>query len=135
MTKKLDIMEELDILELIETPELSYATDSLLERKKIAKNVLFRNPEEILFINKTGFRADSVFAGLNEKHIEYFIKNAPIEHKKEIIRMLKDQKMMNGVWEIVKSMDDDAGDGSVKNQVRMKKVVQYIQDNWAVFQF
>ena len=135
MQNNLDTIEEFDILENIQYPHLSFDVDLLADRKKVSLLVSRKSVEEILLIDKNGFYIDSVFAGLSEKQIEYFAKNAPAEYKKKIIEIFDDQEMMKGVWEITKAMDVDEGDGLTKNQDRIKKVVQYIQDNWAVFKF
>ena len=133
MAKNLDIMEEYEILESIKLPHLSYVMDTLTERKKVARNVLNRKTEDILLVDKTGFYIDSVFAGLNEKSIEYFAKYAPVEYKKNLMKIFQDKEMMDGMWETVKSMDDDEGNGSIQNQNRIKSVIQYIKDNQIVF--
>lgn len=133
MAKNLNIIEEYDLRALIESPELSYVENSVLERKKVAKNILNRKAEEILLINKTGFYIDSVFAGLDEKKIEFFAKNSPLEYKKNLIKIFQDKEMIDGVWEIVKSIDEDEGDGLMQNQKRVKNVIQYIRDNQIAF--
>jgi hypothetical protein len=42
---------------------------------------------------------------------------------------------MKEVFEIVKMMDDDMGNGVTQNQKRIKDVRQYVLDNLVVFQF
>ena len=135
MTKKLDLIEKNEYWDKIANPFFGYVGTSIIDRKRVAQNVLSRKSEDILLVDKFGFSIDSVFAGLNEKQIEFFAKNAPLAHKKELVSIFQDKEMMDGVWEIVKAMDDDEGDGSIKNKDRIKKIIQYIQDNWAVFQF
>jgi len=126
-------MEEYEILESIETPHLSYVLDTLMDRKKTARNVLNRKTEDVLLIDKTGFYIDSIFAGLSEKSIEYFAKHAPMEYKKNLMEIFRDKDMLDSMWETVKSMDDDEGSGTISNQDRIKKVIQYIRDNQIVF--
>lgn len=133
MAKNLNIIEEYDLRALIESPELSYVENSVLERKKVAKNILNRKAEEILLINKTGFYIDSVFAGLDEKKIEFFAKNSPLEYKKNLIKIFQDKEMIDGVWEVARAMDEDEGNNLMSNQDRIKKVIQYIRDNQSIF--
>ena len=134
MTKNLSLIEEIDFRDKIVNPFFEYVENSLVERKKVARDILMRSPKEILLIDRFGFSIDSVFAGLNEIQIEYFVKKAPISYKKELVSIMQDKEMMNGAWEIIKAMDEDEGDGSTKNQDRMKKIIQYIQDNRVTLQ-
>lgn len=134
MTKNLDLIEESEYWDKISNPFLSCIEDSILEKKRVAKDIILRKSEDILLIDKFGFGVDSIFAGLNENKIEYFAKHAPLEYRKDLIDISTDQEMMSGVWMIAKAMDDDTGDGSTKNQERIKKVIQYIVDNRIAFQ-
>lgn len=135
MTTHLNLIEESEYWEKFATPFLSYASTSLVERKRVAMEILIKKPEEILLIDKAGFGIDSIFAGLGERHIEFFAKHAPLAYKKEMMNIFKDSGMMNGVFEIANAMDEDENNGSTRNQTRVKKVIQYIQDNRPVFQF
>jgi len=134
MTKNLNPIEESEYWENFSTPFLSYLGSSIIERKHVAGDIKMRKPEDVLLVDKFGLSVDAVFAGLNEKQIEFFAKNAPLEYKKEMASIFSDQEMMDGVWEIVRAMDNDEGDGSTENQDRIKRVVQYIQDNRIAFQ-
>lgn len=131
----LKIEEEIEISRALENPHFSYVIGTLTEKKRVARLVLSRPENELLFIDKSGFCVDAVFAGISEKHIEYFAKHAPVEYKKEIATIFKYEEMKNDVWEIAKSMDDDEDNSLTRNQERIKRVAQYIQDNRVVFQF
>ncbi|EKE25260.1 MAG: hypothetical protein ACD_5C00228G0003 [uncultured bacterium] len=133
MTRNLTTIEESDYYEKINSPFFSYVIGTVSERKAVSRDILIRTPEDILLIDEFGFGIDSIFAGINESQIEYFAKHAPLEYKKEIIEILSDENMMNGVWEIVKSMDEDEGDNYTVNQDRINKVIRYIQDNQVAF--
>lgn len=135
MSDLLTTIEEINIEEMLRAPHLSYVVENLLDRKKIAASILRRNNEEILLIDSSGFLIDSVFAGLTENHIEYIAKNGPRDYKKNLLKILQDQAMMRGVFEIAKAMDEDLGENITQNQDRVKNVVQYIKDNRIAFEF
>lgn len=134
MNNGIDIVREYEIRGTIEAPYLEYFNMSSSDGKMIANNVHQRTSEDLMLISKAGYCVEAVFAGLKTEHMEYFAKHAPMEYKLELMEIFKDQDGMNGVWEIAKAMDEDAGDGSTKNQERVKNVIQYIQDNRVVFQ-
>lgn len=131
----IEFEHELIIRGLLSEPHLSYVAETLMSRKKVAYSVLRRKETDIMIIDSSGFLIDSVFAGLIEKHIEYIAKNAPKKYKENLLKILQDTEMMKGVFEIVKSMDDDLGENITQNQDRIKNIVQYIKDNRAVFEF
>lgn len=135
MTKNLNLNEELEYWDKFSSPFLAYIESVLIEKKRVSYDIFSRKPEELLLVDSFGFGIDSIFAGLTEIQIEYFAKKAPMQHKKELISIFGDESMMRGVWEIAKAMDDDNGDGSNKNQERIKRVIQYIKDNIVIFQF
>ena len=62
-------------------------------------------------------------------------KNAPEDYKKNILELLNNQEMVNGIFEIAKAMDDDLGRGATQNQDRARNVIQYIKDNRIAFEF
>lgn len=128
----IDIEKELSIRNNLGEPHLSYIEDSISNRKNVSSLVVSKNTNEILLIDSYGFLIDSVFAGLTEKHIEYIAKNAPQDYKNNILKILKDQQMMNGVFEITQSMD---ANNTMEHQKRIKNVIQYIKDNHVVFEF
>lgn len=135
MEKDLSMLEELNIIENLKEPHLSYIIGTMVERKKVAYLVLGKDEKDILLIDSSGFLIDSVFAGLSEKNIEYITKKGPQKYKEALIKILKDQEMMRGAFEIVKAMDDDLGSGVTQNQTRIKNVIQYIKDNRVAFEF
>jgi len=132
---QLNIDEELNIRKNLREPHLSYISSIVENRKKVAYLVLQKKEDEILLVDRSGFLIDSVFAGLTEKHIEYIAKKAPKEYKIRILQILSDKQMMNGVFEVVRSMDGDLGHNITKNEDRIRNVIQYIKDNIQVFQF
>jgi hypothetical protein len=127
--------EELNIRRNMKEPHLSYIEDSIVNRRRVSVLVLSKKENEILLIDSYGFMFDSVFAGLTEKHIEYIAKNGPRDYKTNILKLLRDQEMMKGVFEIAKAMDEDLGEKITKNQERVRNVIQYIKDNRMVFEF
>ncbi len=135
MYHDIDLSSELKIYKLIEKPHLSYILNSIENRKTVAFSILQRNDDAILLIDSDGFIIDSIFAGLTEKHLEYITKNAPKDYKDNILKLLRDQEMVNGVFEIAKAMDGDLGRGATQNQDRVRNVIQYIKDNRIVFEF
>jgi hypothetical protein len=135
MENNLTMLEEFDIERMLQTPHLLFSRMLPNANKRIAFLVLRKKENEILLINSLGFKDPAVLAGLSEKHIEYIAKNGPLEYKENLIEIFSDQRLLNSVWEIAKSMDDDASEDLKKNQGRVKKVIQYIYDNRAMFQF
>lgn len=134
MIKNLDLIEESDLWDKMVNPFLNYTGTSLDNKKRLAMDIFHRSAEEILLIDPSGFGFDSIFAGLAEKHIEYFAKHAPLKYKKELMEIFKDQEMITCALKIAKVMDEDEGDGSNKNQDRIRKNMQYLKDNQAAFQ-
>ncbi len=136
MTDKLKILEEISIRESFEDPHLSYIFGTVQERKRVAYLILAKKENEILLINRSGFLIDSVFAGLSGKNIEYIAKNGPRKYKENLWKILQDQEMMDGVFEISKDMDRDLNTKNAsQNQIRIANVIQYIKDNSPVFKF
>jgi hypothetical protein len=125
MSDLLTTIEEMNATEHLKEPHLSYVVASLQERKKVSLDILKRHENEI----------DSVFAGLNEKHINYIAKNAPRDYKKNILQTIRDPEMLQEVFEIAKAMDKDLGENVTQNQDRLKNIIQYIKDNHVVFEF
>lgn len=135
MKEKIDILEEIEIEKNIREPFGDYINPSLPVKKKVSYSIILREENMLLLLDKYGFAIDFIFAGLTETHIEYIAEKAPKGHKDNILKLLQDQEMMNGVFEIAKAMDDDLGDNSTKNQERVKNVIQYIKDNRIAFEF
>ena len=125
-------VEEFDIITKFHFPHLFIRGTDFISKKIISNNVFLKNNEEVLLIVSEEFLYDSVFSGLSEKHIEYIAKNAPQDYKNNILKILKDQQMMKGVFEITQSMD---ANNTMEHQKRIKNVIQYIKDNYAVFEF
>jgi len=134
MGNKLTSLEEFDVQRTLQTPHLLFSRKLAYADKKVAFIVLRKKEDEMLLINSSGFSNAAIFAGLTEKHIEYFAKNAPMEYKNEIMKILRDKAAMEGVREIAEDMDEDEGDGLTKHQDRIKKVIRYILDNQIAFQ-
>ena len=135
MENNLDILEEFDATREIQSPHLVHGKISPVTKQRIAYSVYMRKPEEILLINDTAFYVDAVFAGLTEKQVEYFAKNAPREYKESIMKIFEEGGGLNEAWGVAKSMDSAEGKNSDFHQKRFRKVVQYIKDNQAVFKF
>jgi hypothetical protein len=135
MPNELLLLEKINITESLETPHLSYIDDSLVERKKVAYSILSRTTGDILLLHNSGFRIDSVFAGLTGKHIEHIAKNAPKKYKESLLKSIQDVEMLSSALEIAKDMDEDLSEKENKNQERVKNIIQYIKDNRAVFEF
>lgn len=135
MPENLTTLEEFDFRRKVQTPHLSFYPLNLIAKKNIAFIVLSNKETEILLINSLGFKTNSVFAGLSEGHIEYVAKNGPIDYKENLLKILKDQEMIKGAFEIAKAMDEDLGGNVTKNQERVNNVIQYIKDNEIAFKF
>jgi len=135
MPYSIPIEIELTVRKYLREPHFSYIEESIFNRKKVSNILLSKKQDEILLIDSYGFVFDSIFAGLTEKNIEYIAKNAPRDYKESLLKILHDQEMMGGVFEIVKAMDEDLGESVTKNQERIKNVIQYIKDNRVVFEF
>jgi hypothetical protein len=133
MSDQLSSLEEYDAMMKYQMPHLLFDDNSIVNQKRTAFLIKNKTGDEILVINPMGFSDESVLAGLNEKHIEYFAKHAPMEYKKNLLEIFKDKEMLDGVWKIAKSMDEDEGNGTMANQNRIKNVLQYIKDNQVVF--
>lgn len=135
MSDLLTTIEEMNIREILQEPHLSYIENTIQERKKAAYTVLNSKSDEIILIASSGFLIDSVFAGLTEKHIEYITITGPQKYKTNLLKILQDSEMMKGVFEITKAMDEDLGENTNQNQIRIKNVIQYIKDNRIAFEF
>lgn len=135
MKEELFIEEEMKIEQDLREPFGDYIAPSLSVKKKIAYSILSREEKTVLLLDKYGFTIDFIFAGLIEKHIEHIARNAPKDYKDNILKLLRDQEMVNGIFEIAKAMDDDLGRGSTQNQDRARNVIQYIKDNRIAFEF
>lgn len=135
MKRDLAMSEELDIIEDLREPHLSYITGTVVERKRVAYSVLQKNETDILLVDSSGFLIDSVFAGLAEKNIEHIAKTGPRKYKESLRKILADPKMMQGVFEIVKAMDEDLGSQTNQNRNRITSVIRYIKDNRIAFEF
>ncbi|MFA5994671.1 MAG: hypothetical protein WC823_06975 [Parcubacteria group bacterium] len=135
MPKNISSLEEFDIMREITMPHLLTMGESLLEKKNACYAILARKTEEILLVNSPGFSTDFIFAGLSEKHIEFIAKNAPIEYKKELLKLSSSDYSVADILEIAQAMDNDLGENVTQNQQRVKNVMRYIQDNQIAFQF
>jgi len=135
MKEKISIVKEMEIEKNLREPFGDYISPSLIVKKKIAYSILDREDIAVLLLDRYGFTLDYIFAGLTEKHIEYIAKNAPKNYKENILKTLRDQEMMKGVFEIAKAMDEDLGRGATQNQDRVRNVIQYVKDNRIAFEF
>ena len=135
MENNLTTLEEFDIERKMQFPHLVYPKISSVTKKKVSLDVLSRDNEELLSISPLGFSDPSVVAGLTEKHIEYFAKNGPREHKENLMKVFSEQAVFDETVDIIKFMDEDQGINSSINRDRFKKVSRYVQDNWILFQF
>jgi hypothetical protein len=123
------------IFEQLTVPYVYYAQESIGQKKMLAIYISSLDSEILLIPSAYIFSYDAVIAGLTEKQIEYISKNAPREYKNELVKTVQNEYKMKEVFEIVKMMDEDLGDGNIQNQKRIKSVYRYILDNWAVLQF
>lgn len=135
MKPDITLTEEVDIIGDFHTPHIQAIQMNIPTKKRIARNILAKKAEDILLINSNAFIKTYIFAGLTEIQIEFIAKNAPKDYKVNLLKILGDKEMMKGVFEIVKSMDEDAGDGSTRHQERIKNIIQYISDNRIAFEF
>lgn len=135
MAEFLTTLEEFDIFEKLQFPHFMFSGKDIQSQRRMAFEIFSRKEEEILLVTSYGFEYAGVLAGLTEKHIEYIAKKGPKDYKENLLKTLKDQETMKGVFEIAKAMDEDLGRGSVKNQERVKNVIQYVKDNKIAFEF
>ena len=131
----LTITEELNIEQSFREPFLDVIFPELNDRKRVAYLILSRSNDEVLLLDDASFLVDSVFAGLTQEHISYIAKNGPKNYKASLLKILQDQEMMRGVFEITRAMDTDLGENVSQNQQRVALVIQYIKDNQIAFQF
>lgn len=131
----IDLEKELLIRSNLKEPHYSYLDDSISNKKKVSYLISSKNINEILLVDSYGFLFDSIFAGITEKQIEYIAENAPKDYKDNILKLLRDQEMMRGGFEIAKAMDEDLGREATQNQDRVRNVIQYIKDNKTAFEF
>jgi hypothetical protein len=127
--------EEFSIKGMMQEPHFSYIESTLLNKKTVSYSIIPRKESDILLIASSGFLIDSVFAGLTEKQIECIAKNAPEDYKTNILKILNEPEMMKGIFEIARSMDQDAGGNDRKNEERVDNVIRYINDNQVAFEF
>lgn len=135
MTEFLTTLEEFDLCEKLQFPHLLFYQKDIVSQKRLAFEILSKKEDEILLVTSYGFGHGGTLAGLSEKNIEYIAKNSPKDYKESLLKILKDQAMVREVFEVAKAMDEDLGRGATQNQERVRRVVQYIKDNRAVFEF
>jgi hypothetical protein len=126
---------ESNILGKLSIPHAFFPQDTISQKKALAWHTASLSGEEVLLASSFAFSYEGIIAGLTVSQIEYFSKNAPISFKKELINSILNEDVMKEVFEIVKMMDDDMGNGVTQNQKRIKDVRQYVLDNLVVFQF
>ena len=123
-----------NILNKLSIPHAYFPQENIGQKKTLARHIFSLKNEYILLPTYFAFSYTSIIAGLSEKHIEYVAKNAPVEYKKELATTILNKYKMKEVFEIAKAMDEDLGENLNQNQQRIKRVYQYICDNWSVFQ-
>lgn len=134
MENSLTILEEFDIERKIKFPHLEYTKISSISKRKVAYDILFRKNEDIILINPSGFKNASVLAGLNEKHVEYLMKNATLEYRIAMREAFSDGNIIEEMRSIARDMDDDVNMEN-RNQTRLSNICRYIYDNWNVILF
>lgn len=123
------------VLDEFVIPHVTFPQDTVQQKKKIAWHITLLHKEELLFASASAFSYEGIIAGITIEQIEYFVKNASINQKKELAKVILNKDISKAVYAIGKMMDEDLGDGVIQNQKRIKNVYRYIIDNWIAFQF
>lgn len=135
MTEFLSTLEEFDLAQKLQFPQFLFIQKDTVSQKRLAFEILSRKENEIILVTSDGFEYGGVLAGLSEKHIEHIAKSGPRDYKENILKSIRDQKILAEIGAIAKAMDEDLGGGSTRHQTRVKNVIQYIKDNQVVFEF
>lgn len=114
-------------------PYVFFPHETLAEKVVLAEYILTLEPPLLLLPTATAFTYEPILAGLNEKQIEYFAKNAPDDYKKEVINSLSQDFIREEIFAITQAMDEKIRTN--QNQQRIRNVIQYIKDNQIAFQF
>jgi hypothetical protein len=123
------------ILDEFSIPHVAFPQDTIQQKKLFAWHVSSLKGEDLLLASVFSFSYSGMIAGITISQIEYFAKNAPRKYKIELANSFLAEYRMKEVFEIGKMMDEDLGSGVAQNQKRVKRIYQYVLDNWDVFQF
>lgn len=122
------------IFEQLTIPYIYFPQQTLGQKAVLARYVLNLKGEILLISSSFVFSYSAILAGLTESHVEYIAKNAPIDYKRELLNAISQEHKLNEIFNIVKAMDGDMGNGNMDNQTRIKRVMQYVMDNKFVFE-
>ncbi len=122
------------VLDEFVIPHIAFPQDTIAQKKALAWHIASLKSEELLFASAIAFSYSSIIAGITAEQIEYFAKNASKNHKQELVKSIVTDYRMKEVFEIVKMMDEDMGEGISQNRKRIESLYQYILDNREVFQ-
>lgn len=124
-----------DIWDQLSIPYVYFAQQTIGQRSILAKYISKVEPVVLILPSCYIFSYPAVLAGLSEVQIEYVAKNAPAEYKKEFLSSIMDKFKVQEMFNIAREMDDDFGQNITENQVRLKKILRYVNDNLLAFQF
>jgi hypothetical protein len=124
-----------DISEKLALPYIYFLQENFQQKAMFARYILSLDVETVLLPSCYIFSYPAVLAGLSEIQIEHVAKNAPADYKKELYECVRDDFRIHEAFDIAREMDDDLGQGRTDNQLRLKKILQYINDNSLAFQF
>ena len=134
MKSDLSTLEEFDIIAKLQFPH-TLPHENMSQKTQLARYISSKKPEDLLLITPSGFSVDFIFAGIGEKQIEFVAANAPDEYKKELATLISNSGDIADIFAIAKAMDREMGENVLQNQQRVARIIQYIKDNQAIFQF
>lgn len=135
MAKELNLLEEMDVINHIRNPYLSYVDDSIKDRVRVAGLMADRTGEEVLLMDPFGFSVDSVLAGLYPEHMEYIARFGAKEYKEALLEAFTNQETLQRCNEVVKAMDMNTQSGNDTHQKRFLRNVKFVIDNRIAFDF
>lgn len=134
MNNGLNALEEFDAQRKIQFPHLLKKASDIIVKKNIALLVFGLKEWDVLLISPSGFSESSVIAGITEKNIEFFLKKAPMEYKKNLLEAIENEFIVEETVKIAEAMDEDMSTEN-SNQNRVRNVLNYIRDNSNVLSF
>ena len=123
------------ILEQFIVPYIHFPHKTEGQKIMLAQYISNLDVKSLLIPSCYIFSYSPIVAGLTEKHVEYVAKNAPAVYKTELLNAVSQDYKLQEIFNIAKLMDDDLGNNSTENQMRIRNIVQYIKDNKTIFEF
>ena len=130
MPLNLTILEEIDIVTEIESPEFIYSIDSLTEQVAFSKYINLLSGKRILLLNSRLFNIPFMVASLKEHHIETILKEEALIMKNYIMINLSNPDFLKQVFEFINEID--RREKTTENSTQFKNILQYLRDNKSV---